>query len=152
VALRNAEKCKIHLDQIASVLPETTQRPGGEKGLHVAYMVRKKTFAYFTVDHHGDGRLALTFRAPHGDQAALIASAPDRSFVPPYLGHRGWAGLWLDVTAIDWSEVQKIMIDAFRLAAPSVSAFSDTVQPSAVLFYFMSLPPDGPQVSSCCEN
>ncbi len=118
MALRDAEKCRKHLDRISSALPETTQRPGGEKGLHIAYVVRKKTFAYFTVDHHGDGRLALTFRAPPGEQVALVASAPDRFFVPPYLGHRGWVGLWLDVPVVDWSEVKEFMIEAFRLAAP----------------------------------
>lgn len=85
VAVRDAEKCRTHLDRISSALPETTQRPGDEKGLHIAFVVRKKTFAYFTIDHHCDGRLALTFRAPAGEQAALVASEPDRFFVPPYL-------------------------------------------------------------------
>jgi hypothetical protein len=118
MALRDAEKCKSRLDHICAVLPETTQRPGGERGLHVAYMVRKKTFAYFTADHHGDGRLALTFRAPPFEQTALLASAPDRFFMPPYLGHRGWVGLWLDAPNVDWNEVEECMIEAFRLAAP----------------------------------
>jgi hypothetical protein len=118
MALEDAEKCRTHLERISSAFPETTQLSGGEKGLHIAYVVRKKTFAYFTVDHHGDGRLALTFRAPPGEQAALVASEPDRFFVPPYLGHRGWVGMWLDLPVVDWSEVQEIMMEAFRLAAP----------------------------------
>jgi hypothetical protein len=99
-------------------LPETGQRPGGEHGRHVAFLVREKTFAYFTDDHHGDGRLALICRAGPGDQQALVASDTDRFFVPPYLGHRGWVGLRLDRTRVDWTEVRELMIDAYRLAAP----------------------------------
>ena len=105
-------------DQDRRCASRITQRPGGEKGLHVAYVVRAKTFAYFTEDHHGDGRLALTFRAPLGEQQALVAAEPDRFFVPPYLGHRGWVGLWLDGPDLEWTEVQEIMSEAYRLAAP----------------------------------
>ena len=46
--------------------------------------------------HHGDRRLALTAEAPAGEQAVLVAAEPERFFVPPYLGHRGLVGLWLD--------------------------------------------------------
>lgn len=86
--------------------------------MHTAFMVRTKTFAYLTENHRGDGRLALMFRAPPGEQTALTASEPGRFFVPPYLGHRGWVGLWLDTPAIDWVEVEELMIEAYRLAAP----------------------------------
>ncbi len=118
MALQTAAKCRSRLDRFSSALAETSTRPGGEPGPHVAYMVRKKTFAYFTEDHHGDGRLALTFRAPQGEQSVLVGSEPDRFFVPPYLGHRGWVGLWLDLPDVDWNEVEEFMIEAYRLAAP----------------------------------
>ncbi|MEY2433512.1 MAG: hypothetical protein QOC92_3237, partial [Acidimicrobiaceae bacterium] len=49
---------------------------------------------------------------------ALVASDTDRFFVPPYLGHRGWVGLRLDRTRVDWTEVRELMIDAYRLSAP----------------------------------
>jgi hypothetical protein len=61
---------------MCSALPETDQRPGGEKGIHVAYTVRTKTFAYFTQDHHGDGRLAFTLR---------LLSASKSRWCPPRL-------------------------------------------------------------------
>jgi hypothetical protein len=118
VARPGAHGCKTQLDKICASLPETRQRPGGEHGRHVAFVVRAKTFAYFTDDHHGDGRLALICRAAPGEQGALIASDADRFFVPPYLGHRGWVGLFLDRTRVDWTEVRELMIDAYRLAAP----------------------------------
>lgn len=81
-------------------------------------MVRKKTFAYFTDDHHGDGRLSLICRAHLGEQAALVAAQPESFYVPPYMGRRGWVGMWLDVPGLDWTEAKELMIEAYRLAAP----------------------------------
>ncbi len=118
MALKGAQRCSQQLDRIAAALPETIQRTGGEGGRHIAFVVRGKTFAYFTEDHHGDGRLSLFFRAPLGEQAALMAAEPQRFFVPPYVGHRGWVGLWLDGPAVDWAEVKEFMMEAYRLAAP----------------------------------
>jgi len=115
---RPAEDVKARLVAIADRLPEVLRRPGGEGGRHLAFTVGKKTFAYFTDDHHGDGRLALICRAPGGDQAALVSADPSRFFVPPYLGHRGWVGMWLDVGDLHWTEVEELMIEAYRLAAP----------------------------------
>jgi hypothetical protein len=71
-------------------LPEVEERTGGEDGRHIAFIVRKRNFAYFTDDHHGDGRLALTVKVVREQQGALVASDPERYFVPPYLGPRGW--------------------------------------------------------------
>ena len=42
---------------------------------------------------------------------------PDRFFVPPYLGPRGWVGLRLDVD-LDWDEVAGVVEEAWRLTAP----------------------------------
>lgn len=116
--LQGARQCKAQLARICAGLAETGQRPGGERGRHIGYVVRDKTFAYFTEDHHGDGRLAMICKAPPGEQAALIAGNPDQFFVPPYLGHRGWVGLWLDRPGVDWDEVAELMVDAYRLTAP----------------------------------
>ena len=113
-----ARQCKTRLAKACAPLPETEQRPSGNDGRHVAYVVRNKTFAYFTDDHHGDGRLALTCKAAPGEQTVLVASDPERFFVPPYLGPRGWVGLWLDRPDVDWAEVGELVVDAYRLCAP----------------------------------
>jgi hypothetical protein len=55
---------------------------------------------------------------PQGEQEALVSGQPGRYFVPPYLGHRGWIGLWLDTPDVDWTEAEEFMIEAYRLAAP----------------------------------
>jgi hypothetical protein len=56
-------------------------------------------------------------KAPPGIQAALVETDPGRYFVPPYVGHRGWVGAWLDVE-VDWSEVEGLIDESYRMTAP----------------------------------
>ena len=46
-----------------------------------------------------------------------MSSAPDRFYVPPYVGHRGWLGVRLDVE-LNWDEIADIVEDAYRMVAP----------------------------------
>jgi hypothetical protein len=50
-------------------------------------------------------------------QEALVAAEPERYFRPPYVGVRGWLGVYLDVP-VDWDEVAAIVEDAYRCVAP----------------------------------
>jgi hypothetical protein len=103
------------LRAIASRLPEVTERLSHGA---VTFFVRdKRVVAYLTDDHHGDGRLALVYPAPAGVQAEVIAADPDRFFRPPYVGHRGWVGLRLDIDP-DWDEVADVVDEAYRRVAP----------------------------------
>ena len=52
-----------------------------------------------------------------GIQTALVETDPKRYFVPPYVGHRGWVGVWLDVT-LDWDEVEGLVDESYRMMAP----------------------------------
>lgn len=100
--------------QLCLDLPETTERLShGEP----TWFVRGKTTFVMYADHHHDDRLAFWCAAPVGEQAALVAADPDRFFVPPYVGHRGWLGVWLDVP-VDWDEVSEIVSEAYRTVAP----------------------------------
>jgi hypothetical protein len=104
-----------HLRAIVAALPEVTERLSHGA---VTFFVRgKRTVCYLTDDHHGDGRLALLYPAPAGVQEELVRSEPDRFFRPPYVGHRGWVGLRLDVDP-DWDEVADIVVAAYRQVAP----------------------------------
>jgi hypothetical protein len=106
------------LEQVRAVcltLPEVTERPS--HGAPTFFVRAKKTFVMFHDDHHGDGRLAIWCAAPPGVQAEVVAEDPDRFFVPPYVGHRGWLGLRLDV-APDWDEVAGVVTEAYRHVAP----------------------------------
>jgi len=85
---------------------------------HVAFEVRKRRFAYYLDDHHGDGRLALNCKVPPGDMEALVALDPRRFFAPAYLGARGWIGVRLDLEDVDWEEVARFVVVSYRLVAP----------------------------------
>ena len=94
-------------------LPEATEKLSHSSP---TFFVRR-TFVMFHDDHHGDGRLASWCAAPDGAQALMVESEPERFFVPPYVGHRGWLGVRLDVD-VDWDEVAAIVEDAYRTVAP----------------------------------
>ena len=96
-------------------LPEVTERLS--HGSPTFFVRGKKTFVMFLDDHHGDGRLALWVAAAPGVQAEMVDEEPDRFFVPPYVGHRGWLGVRLDRKP-DWIEVADICADAYRQVAP----------------------------------
>lgn len=104
-----------HVREICLALPEATERLS--HGSPTFFVRDKKTFVMFLDDHHGDERLALWTAAPAGAQANLVEEEPERFFVPPYVGHRGWLGVRLDVSP-DWDEVAGICEDAYRQVAP----------------------------------
>lgn len=99
----------------AMALPEVTERLS--HGAPTFFVRAKKTFVMFMDDHHDDGRLALWVAAPPGAQGSLVDEEPDRFFVPPYVGHRGWLGVRLDRDP-DWDEIAGIVTDAYRQVAP----------------------------------
>jgi hypothetical protein len=101
--------------EICLALPGASERPS--HGAPAFFIDGKRTFVMFMDDHHGDGRLALWCAAPPGAQAALTAFAPDRYFVPPYVGHRGWIGLRLDRDATR-DEIAGVIEDAWLDRAP----------------------------------
>src|SRR5258708_4476534 len=47
-------------------------------GSHAGFKVKKKTFAYFLNDHHGDGIVGVLCKVLPGDNAALIKADPKR--------------------------------------------------------------------------
>jgi predicted DNA-binding protein (MmcQ/YjbR family) len=83
------------------------------------FRVRKKMFAMYAAagNHHGGGRPAVWIKAAAENQAELVRLAPERCFVPPYVGPSGWVGVWLDNDA-DWKDVEELLRDAYRLIAP----------------------------------
>ena len=83
------------------------------------FRVRDKLFAMYAADgnHHGAGRAAVWVKAAAGNQDLMVRAAPERFFVPPYVGKSGWVGVFLD-GAPDWPEVAELLRDAWRLTAP----------------------------------
>src|SRR3954454_4034441 len=97
-------------------LPETSERLS--HGAPTFFVRGKRAFLMVLTDHHGDGRFAIWCAAPDGMQKLLVEADPERFFVPPYVGHRGWLGLRLD-RALDWNELAGIAEDAFAEVAPA---------------------------------
>ena len=103
------------LTAICLALPEAACQ---DLGPHAAFLVRKKTFAYFLNDHHGDGIVGVTCKVAPGDNQALARAQPGRFYLPAYLASRGWVAFRLDVGEVDWDEVAELMADSYRRIAP----------------------------------
>lgn len=99
--------------EICLALPEVTERLSHGSP---TWFAGKKTMVMYLDDHHGDGRLALWAAAPPGVQGEMVNQEPDRFFVPPYVGGRGWLGVRLDRSP-DWDEVAGMVEDAYRTVA-----------------------------------
>lgn len=107
----------VRLRRLCLALPEAHEvKAHGEP----TFRVKNKVFAmYANADnHHGRGRHAVWVKAAPGRQARAVKTAPDRFFVPPYVGPSGWVGLYLDATT-DWKELRDILRDAYKLVAPT---------------------------------
>jgi hypothetical protein len=105
--------------EICAALPETNERLS--HGSPTFFIRDKKTFANFHADHHGDGRTAIWFAAPPGVQEQLVDDEPERYFRPPYVGHRGWVGLRVDVDRDD-DEIAAVLREAYLYIAPKTLA------------------------------
>ena|SRR4028118_1847150 len=103
------------LTSICLGLPETTRELSGR---HAGFLVRKKTFAWFLSDHHGDGIVSISCKMSMGENGELVRAYPDRFYLPSYTGPRGWIALRLDLGEVDWEEVAELVIGSYSLIAP----------------------------------
>jgi predicted DNA-binding protein (MmcQ/YjbR family) len=81
------------------------------------WRVRDKIFA-MQKGNYDDGRPSLWLKAPAGEQAAMVEAEPERFFVPPYVGAKGWVGVWLDTRRVEWETVASLVRASYRLIAP----------------------------------
>jgi len=105
----------VRLAKICLALPEVTRWYNGQ---HAGFLVRKKTFAWFLNDHHGDGIVAVNCKVLPGDNKSLASSQPARFYLPAYLASKGWVGVRLDIGKIDWDEVAELVSGSYQLIAP----------------------------------
>ncbi len=99
------------LRALCLTLPEAEEKPFGG---HTApsFRVRDKLFVMVSED-----RTVMTCKGGPGVQEELVAAEPERFFIPPYVGHKGWIGARLDVEQ-DWDEVADLVVDSYRMTAP----------------------------------
>jgi hypothetical protein len=110
-------KAEAALERVRSIclaLPEAVE---DERSVgRPVWKVRGKLFAMrHTV--HADERWSLWVKGEPGLQEALVAATPERYFVPPYVGHHGWIGVYLDVDQ-DWDELAGLIEDSYCRTAP----------------------------------
>ena len=110
-----AAEALARLRPICRALPEVEERLShGEP----AWFVRGKRLFVAFADRHHDDRVACWCAAAPGVQAALARQRPEHYFRPPYVGHRGWLGIYLDVD-VDWDEVEALVHEAYVTVAPA---------------------------------
>jgi hypothetical protein len=112
---RRREQVLGRIRKLCLALPETSERLS--HGAPTFFIREKRAFLMVLRNHHGDGRFAIWCAAPEGLQAVLVEADPEKFFVPPYVGHRGWLGVRLD-RGLDWDELAGIAEDAFAEVAP----------------------------------
>ena len=109
---------KDHIQRVrraALALPEATEQEAwGEP----TFRVRKKVFAMYAAagNHHGARHESLWCAAPLGVQEILVHSEPEKFFVPPYVGTKGWFGVRLD--AVDDDELRSLVVQSYCMIAP----------------------------------
>jgi hypothetical protein len=116
VRAHERERTLRRLREICLGLPETSERLS--HGAPTFFVHEKRAFLMVLTDHHGDGRFAIWCAAADGMQAMLVEADPDKYFVPPYVGYRGWLGVRLD-RGLDWGELAGIAEDAYAEVAPA---------------------------------
>jgi hypothetical protein len=94
---------------LALALPETTKR---ETWGQVTYRVRERVFAVAPPDHE-----SIIVKVPVGMRDVFCESDPERFFVPPYFGPKGWVALRLGAST-DWDEVRDLVEGSYCLIAP----------------------------------
>ena len=111
-----------HLRAICLALPEASEAGGVGSP---SFKVRGKIFA---MRYWHAGRWSMWCKAPPGVQELLVETDPTRFFVPPYVGHHGWVGVYLDV-ALDWDEIADLVDDSYRMTAPKwLSRLLDVIE------------------------
>jgi hypothetical protein len=107
----SSEEAIARIRKLCLALPEAVEKPFGG---HTApsFRVRDKLFVMIYEDLSG-----MMMKARPGVQEALVGSDPERFFVPPYVGHRGWIGVHLTVDQ-DWDEIAELIEESFRMTAP----------------------------------
>jgi hypothetical protein len=114
--MATAETALRKVRAICFALPEVSERLS--HGSPTFFIRDKKVLCNFHPHEiHGEHGMSIWVPAPLGVQEQLIEDEPGRFYRPPYVGVRGWVGVRLD-RDVDWSEIDGIVRDAYRLVAP----------------------------------
>lgn len=80
------------------------------------FKVEKKIFVLAA---RRNGEVTISCKAAPGVQGVLVGADPDRYFVPPYFGPKGWIAAWLSPSRTpDWPMIEDLIDESYRLVAP----------------------------------
>ena len=102
------------LREICLALPDAAEK---EAWGDPTWRVRDKIFA-MQKGNYPAGRPSVWMKAREGVQEMLVASDAVSFFVPPYVGHKGWIGVWMDTPRINWPLVADLIAESHALVGP----------------------------------
>lgn len=102
----------------ALALAQTESNEVLSHGMPCFGIIGGKKFAYVSVDHHNDGKIALLVKISGAEeQAMLIEGDADRYYRPAYFGD-GWVAIRLDIGDTDWDHIGEWITKSWRAVAP----------------------------------
>lgn len=83
-----------------------------------------KVFVMFDDHHHGAAHVSAYIATPMELRDELLAAAPDRYWIPPYVGSKGWVAVYLDggpaALEPDWAVIACLVREGFaNVGAPT---------------------------------
>lgn len=102
------------LRKVCLALPEATEK---EAWGDPTWRVRDRIFAMQKGNFEG-GRPSLWLKGAEGAQGLLVEADSQCFFVPPYVGAKGWVGIYLDTSRVDWSMLSELIQESYALIAP----------------------------------
>lgn len=114
--LSTSDARRRRLVKICESFPEVLSEVAGDQ--HIAFRIRKRIFAYYLFDHHGDGMIAFTCKSSLNEQRRLVQDDPASFFVPAYLGSKGWVAIRLDLDEVDWDTITELARRSYQNTAP----------------------------------
>lgn len=101
------------LRAICLALPETTEKVAwGDP----TWRVRDKIFVMQKGNFEG-GRPSVWLKSTAEARDPLLESRGGVFFVPPYVGHKGWVGAYVD-KRVPWSLLTELIHESYRQIAP----------------------------------
>ena len=106
------------LRAICMAFPRTAEKVS--HGMPTFFVEKGRTFAWYTHDHHGDGRSAVLVKTGGRDeQDALVEADPDLYYLPAYMASTGWIATRVDRPGCDWDHIAERVESSWRMVAPA---------------------------------
>jgi predicted DNA-binding protein (MmcQ/YjbR family) len=113
--LTQSTRRRERLIKACRTLPEVTFEFAGDG--HITFRVRKKIFAYYLYDHHGDG-ISLSVASRASASSVDWSETMRKVSSCLYLGREVGSEIRLDLDDVDWETVNELARQAFQAIAP----------------------------------